>query len=110
EYPHWYNKTVDKYLDYVKTTVSKRSSRLIDDDDLFSNEFKDFLAKDYRLFVYAKGVFDYTGQMMRNYRNATQDTMKTPNIQKIDRSYFRFLKDFNLNDPGYLHTFTFSEF
>ena len=110
EYPHWYNKTADKFLDYVKTTVSKRSSRFIDDNDLFSNEFKDFLAKDYRLLVYAESVFDYTGQMMGNYRIATRDTMNTPNIQKIDRSYFRFLKDLNLNDPGYLHTFTFSEF
>jgi len=32
-----------------------------------------------------------------------------PKIQKIDRSYFRFLKDFDLNDPQYLHTFTFPE-
>ena len=34
----------------------------------------------------------------------------TPEIQSIDRSYFRFLKDFKLNDPQYLHTFTFPEF
>src|SRR5690606_36567098 len=68
------------------------------------------IAKDYRLFLYTGHVFDYEAEMKRNYRNATQDIVGEPEIQKIDRSYFRFLKDFNLNDPQYLHTFTFAEF
>ncbi|MDB5019565.1 MAG: hypothetical protein JWQ28_692, partial [Pedobacter sp.] len=33
-----------------------------------------------------------------------------PDIRNIDRSYFRFLKDFNLNDLQYLYCSTFPEF
>lgn len=110
KYPHFYNKSINEFLNHAKSNVSKRLALFVDNDKLLSKEFKDLIAKDYRLFLYAAHVFDYEGQMTLNYRNATQDTVGKPEIRKIDRSYFRFLKDFNLNDPQYLHTFTFSEF
>ncbi|MGO3195502.1 MAG: TlpA family protein disulfide reductase [Sphingobacterium sp.] len=110
KYPHLYDKSTDEFLDYAKSNVSKKLALFVDNDQILSKEFKGFIAKDYRLFLYTLHVFDYEAEMKRNYRNATRDTMGTPKIQKIDRSYFRFLKDFNLNDPQYLHTFTFSEF
>ncbi|GHE44116.1 TlpA family protein disulfide reductase [Sphingobacterium griseoflavum] len=110
KYPHLYNVSADEFLDTVQSTVSKRLAQFVDNDKLFSKEFKGFIAKDYRLFVYTGDVFDYERQMKRNYRNATRDQVNTPEIQKIDRSYFRFLKDFSLNDPQYLQTFTFAEF
>lgn len=47
--------------------------------------------------------------MQRNYHNTNKDKSKKIDIQKIDRLYFRFLKDFKLNDPQYLNCFTFSE-
>ncbi|MFC3197584.1 TlpA family protein disulfide reductase [Parapedobacter deserti] len=109
-YPRVYDKSTDEFLDIAKRTVSERLAQFVDNDELFSEEFKGLIAKDYRLFLYTGHVFDYEAEMKRNYRNATQDRVGQPEIQKIDRSYFRFLKDFNLNDPQYLHTFTFPEF
>jgi len=110
EYPRLYDKSIDEFLDYAKSNVSKKMALFVDNDKLLSKEFKGFIAKEYRLFLYTGHVFDYEAEMKRNYRNATQDRVGKPEIQKIDRSYFRFLKDFNLNDPQYLHTFTFAEF
>ncbi|MBD1425771.1 TlpA family protein disulfide reductase [Sphingobacterium arenae] len=109
-YPRLYDKTTDEFLDKVRSTVSERLALFVDNDKIFSKEFKGIIAKDYRLFLYTGHVFDYEAEMKRNYRNATQDRVGMPEIQSIDRSYFRFLKDFKLNDPQYLHTFTFPEF
>ncbi|ERJ60867.1 TlpA family protein disulfide reductase [Sphingobacterium paucimobilis] len=97
-YPRLYDKGTDEFLDYAKNNVFKKSALFVDNDELLSKEFKDIIVKDYRLFLYTGHVFDYEREMKHNYRNATRDTTGKPNIQKIDRSYFRFLKDFNLND------------
>lgn len=109
KYPQLFDKSIDEFLDYAKNSVAKRLAQFVDNDNLFSQEFKDLIAKDYRMFIYTGLVFNYERQMKLNYYNSTRDTVGEPEIQKIDRSYFRFLKDFNLNDPQYLHTFTFPE-
>ncbi|WP_293944771.1 MULTISPECIES: TlpA family protein disulfide reductase [unclassified Sphingobacterium] len=109
-YPRLYDKSTDEFLDRARRTVSERLAQFVDKDKLFSKEFKELIAKDFRLFLYTGQVFDYEREMKRNYRNATHDTVNIPKVQTVGRSYFRFLKDFNLNDPQYLHTFTFAEF
>lgn len=110
EYPRLYDKSIDEFLDRAGRTVSERLAQFVDNDKLFSKEFKGLIAKDFRLFLYTGQVFDYEAEMKRNYLNVTADRVNIPAIQKIDKSYFRFLKDFNLNDPQYLQTFTFAEF
>ena len=109
-YPRLFDKTIDEFLDKANSTVFKRLDIFLNKDNSLSKEFKGILAKEFRLELYTYQVFDYEKEMKRNYSNSTRDTVSTPKIQKIDRSYFRFLKDFNLNDPQYLHTFTFLEF
>ena len=105
-----YDKSPDEFLNYAKSIMSERLALFLNKDTLLSKEFKGAVSKEFRLFMYITHVFDYERQMMHNYRNTTGHKTDTPDIQKIDASYFRFLKDFNLNDPQYLHTFTFSEF
>lgn len=109
-YPSHYDKSPNEFLNSVKRTLSKTLVLFVDNDNLFSNEWKRLISKDFLLFMYRGDVFDYEGQMTRNYRNATQDRDGEPEIQKIDRSYFRFLRDFDLNDSQYLHAFSFPEF
>lgn len=106
---HFYNKSINEFLDYARSNVSKKMALFVNNDQAFSKEFKDLIAKEYRLFWYTGNVFDYEAVMKRDYRNATRDTVNIPKIQTFDRSDFRFLQDFNLNDPQYLHTFTFSQ-
>ncbi|WEK20226.1 MAG: TlpA disulfide reductase family protein [Candidatus Pedobacter colombiensis] len=104
-----YNKSTDYFLNYAKTAISERLE-IVNNDTSISKELKGVLSKDFRLFQYVGFVFDYKKYMMLNYHNTNDDKSKNPDIQKIDRSYYHFLKDFNLNDPQYLNCFTFQEF
>ncbi|WP_170866122.1 TlpA family protein disulfide reductase [Pontibacter flavimaris] len=104
-----YDKSTDYFLNHVKTAVSEKLE-ILNKDTLLSNELKEVLSKDFRLFMHVGHVFDYEDQMNLNYRSITGDRSTKPELQKIDRSYYRFLKDFKLNDPQYLQGFTFSEF
>lgn len=110
EYPHLYNKSIDEFQSIVKKNFTRRLELFVDNDNLLSEEFKDFIAKDYQLFLYTRHVFAYEAQMKINYRNATRDKVNIPDIQKIDRSHFRFLKNFDLSDSQYLMIYSFSEF
>lgn len=105
-----YNKTTDSFLNYAKSVVTERLGIFLNKDSLLSEELKEVLTKDFSVFMYNAHVFDYKDEMFRNYRNTNMNESETPDIQKIDKTYFRFLRDFKLNDPQYLHAFTFQEF
>lgn len=109
EYLHLYRKSPDEFLDIVRKNVAMRLAQFVDNDNLFSKETKDRIAKDYRFYIYTGDVFDYKKTMRKNYLVSTKDSMGLPVFEDIDRNYFRFLKDLELNDPQYLHTFTFPE-
>jgi thiol-disulfide isomerase/thioredoxin len=104
-----YEKSTDYFLNYAKTILSERLE-IVNNDTLISKELKGVLSKDFRLFLYNAHVFNYEEEMILNYHNTNNDKDKRPDIHRIDKSYYRFLKDFNLNDPQYLHCFTFLEF
>ncbi|NRF38030.1 TlpA disulfide reductase family protein [Pedobacter foliorum] len=104
-----YNKNPNEFLDQAKASVLRRLE-LLNKDSLISKEFKGILSKDFRIWIYNVHAFDYEAAMRLNYRNVSQDRFNEPVIKKVDRSYYRFLKDFNLNDPQYLICSSFWEF
>ncbi|WP_113653408.1 TlpA family protein disulfide reductase [Pedobacter namyangjuensis] len=104
-----YNKSTEYFLSFAKTALNERLE-IVKNDTLISKGLKEILSKDYRLILYNVHVFDYEGEMIINYRNTSGDKNKQPDIQKIDRNYYHFLRDFNLNDIEYLHCFEFLEF
>jgi thiol-disulfide isomerase/thioredoxin len=104
-----YNKSADYFLDRANAAVSEKLE-ILNKDTTISKAVKGFLSGEFRLYIYTGHVFDYDGEMRLNYRNSNVDKSKDPIIQKIDRSYFHFLKDFKLNDPQYLYSFEFLEF
>lgn len=104
-----YDKSPDEFVNRAKAGVSRRLE-VLNKDAFISKEFKEFLSRDFRLWMFEVHVFPYEKSMLLNYRNVTRDTTKKPAIQKIDRSYYRFLRDFKLNDPQYLMCYSFIEF
>ena len=104
-----YDKSTDYFKNYANGILSERLE-ILKNDRLISNEFKSILSKELNLFFFKEYVFPYQEVMIRNFRNTNDDKSKEPEIQKIDKKYFRFLKDFNLNDQQYLQTFSFLEF
>lgn len=104
-----YNKSTDYFLNYAKMILSDRLT-ILKIDTFLSDRLKEILTKDFSLFLYNAHLFDYEGEMRRNYQNINSSQMDKPTIQKIDATYFKFLKDFKLNDPQYLYAVTFLEF
>lgn len=104
-----YDKSLDEFLDYTKSVVSEKSEIIVDKDSLLSKEVKRIISEEYRLYHYLYSVFEYEDYMKNNYRNTTSDTVGKPTIQKIERTYFSFLKDFNFNDPHVQQRFAFPE-
>lgn len=104
-----YAKSTDYFLNYAKNIVDERLA-IVKEEKLLSPALKQLLEKDFKLSMYTTHVFDYEGEMLLNYRNVSRDEISKPDLQKIDRSYFGFLKDFNLNDSQYLQCFSFLEF
>jgi thiol-disulfide isomerase/thioredoxin len=104
-----YAKSIDYFLNYAKNVVLERL-QILNNDTLISKELKGVVSKDFRLLIYNAHVFDYKGEMILNYQNINADISTKPDIQNIDKSYFRFLKEFKLNDLQYLYCSTFPEF
>ncbi|RZK25025.1 MAG: TlpA family protein disulfide reductase [Flavobacterium sp.] len=104
-----YDKSPDNFLNYVKARVSKKLE-ILNKDSLMSKELKELLANDFRVSIYSSYAFDYEGYMKLNYKNTAKDKTIKPTIQKIDRSYYGFLKDFNLNNPQFLIYSSFPDF
>jgi hypothetical protein len=104
-----YNKSPETFLNHVNTRVSEKLE-ILNKDSLLSREIKEILAKDFRIWNYRVRAFDYERSMKFNYRNIVKDTTATPEMQKIDKSYFGFLKDFDLNNPQYLICPSFMDF
>lgn len=99
----------EAFLKHLKTTVSGKL-HTIEKDSLLSEEWKKVLVRDLSLFYYRVGAFDYEKSIKMAYRNKFKDSTLAPKVQKIDRSYFSFLKDLDLNNSQYLICSNFTEF
>ena len=104
-----YDKSPAAYPNYVKARVSEKL-KILNKDSLLSKELKEILAKDFTIWRFRLGIFDYEKSMKFNFKRTAKDTTIMPEIQQIDRTYFGFIKDFNLNDPQYLVCSSFPDF
>jgi len=104
-----YDKTTDYFISRIKTAMSERLT-IVKNDTLLSRELKEVLSNDLRLWMYKVNAFNYEELMLLDYRNTSNDKTKKPNIQKIDRHYYHFLRDLKLNDIQYLNCYTFQDF
>lgn len=104
-----YDKSTDYFLSRVKTNLSEKLE-IVKNDTLLSKELKEVFSNDLCLWMYKVNAFDYEKLMLLDYRNTTNDKDREPDIQKIDRQYYCFLKDLKLNKIQYLNCFTFQSF
>jgi hypothetical protein len=96
------------FLKHIKTTVNDKLEA-VDKDSLLSEEWKGYMTRDFRIWYYAIGTFNYETSIKMAYRNSG-DSTTVPKITKIDKSYFNYFKDLDLNNPHYLVCGTFSDF
>ncbi|RZK04277.1 MAG: hypothetical protein EOO43_22545, partial [Flavobacterium sp.] len=104
-----YDKKPDAHLNFIKTTVADKL-KILEKDSLISKERKEILTKDFRLWHYKVRAFNYERSMRANFRQFAKDTSSIPKIHQIDRSYFTYMKDLDLNNPQYLICSSFIDF
>ncbi|RYF14994.1 MAG: hypothetical protein EOO42_17435 [Flavobacteriales bacterium] len=104
-----YDKSPDAHLSFIKTTVADKL-KMINQDSSISKERKDILTRDLRIWNYRVRAFYYERSMRANFRHFAKDTSTIPKIHKIDRSYFNYMKDLDLNNPKYLVCPSFMDF
>jgi hypothetical protein len=96
------------FLKHIKTTVNDKL-KAVNKDSLLSKEWKGYMTRNFRIWYYATGTFNYATSIKMAYRNS-KDSTGVPEIRKIDKSYFKYFKDLDLNSPQYLICGTFSDF
>lgn len=104
-----YDKNPDAHLNFIKTTVADKL-KILDQDSMISKERKEILTKDFRLWHYRIRAFNYERSMRTNFRQFAKDTSIIPKIHQINRSYFTYMKELDLNNPQYLLCSTFIDF
>ncbi|MEJ7559313.1 MAG: hypothetical protein WKF66_13465 [Pedobacter sp.] len=96
------------FLKHIKTTVNDKL-KAVDKDSLLSEEWKGYMYRDFRIWYYAIGTFNFETSIKMAYRNS-KDSTAVPEITKVDKSYFSYFKELDLNSPQYLVCGSFSDF
>lgn len=76
-------------------------------DSTLSKFAKNYISNEYKLIFLNEGLFNYKENMLRDYRNNRRlkpnDGPDNFTPQEPNKSYYSFLKYFNLNNPQYLY-------
>ncbi|MBF0574880.1 TlpA family protein disulfide reductase [Dysgonomonas sp. GY617] len=97
--------------DFARITIQnmEKTLNIILNDTILSKSAQNFGMNEFKLFYLASYLLDYDFYISKTHKDikTTEDSKEfTP--QKLEKSYFTFLKDFNLNDPQYLYNGSYS--
>ncbi len=104
-----YKLKLDDFVHQTTILMEERINSAINSVDLSPNAEK-FIVNEYRL-TYLKGsLLTYKEFISLNYRNFKSAEMPEEFIpEKPGKSYYKFLKQFNLNNPLYLYNHSYFE-
>lgn len=97
--------------DFARIAIQnmKEVLNIIANDSTLSKSVQNFGMNEFKLFYLTGYLLDYNDYMSMNYKNyKTKEEPEEFTPEKLDKSYFTFLKDFNLNDPQYLYNGSYS--
>ena len=104
-----YKMTPDDFSHYALEKLMVQRLRNAITDSILSENTKTFISNECKLY-YLKGCLltyhDYITLNYLNFKSKEDPAEFTP--QEPNRSYFWFLKNFNLNDPQYLYNDSYS--
>ena len=106
----YYTMTPEDFSQYaIEKLLVQRLKRSINDSTV-SDKAKNFITNQCKL-LYLKGALlsyhDFIALNYRNFKPKGEPDNFTP--QEPNRSYYSFLKEFNLNDPQYLYNDQYTE-
>lgn len=100
----WYNMTPGDFSHLAITKLMVERMKRSINDSVLSEKAKNFIMDECKLEYLKGSLLTYSEYISRNYRN-TKPKGEPDNFtpQEPKRSYYTFLKDFNLNNPQYLY-------
>ena len=112
ERPPLYSMNLEDFIHYQTENLERRLT-IASNDSTLSKSAKNYIGNEYKLISLYTKLFGYKENILQNYRyykqikpNEVPDTF-TP--QEPNKSYYAFLKFFNLNDPQYLYNGSLTE-
>lgn len=104
-----YNMLMEDFVPFEIKSLERKLT-IANNDSLLSKRAKKYITNEFRLIYLNARFLDYKGCMKRDYIlfNDSKDWEKfTP--YEPDKSYYKLLQYFNLNDPQYLYNGTYPE-
>jgi thiol-disulfide isomerase/thioredoxin len=102
-----------KLVDFVPHEIGRMESRLqlVANDSTLSKSAKNYISNEYKLTFLKTVLLDYKINMLVDYNRCLKPNGGPDNFtpQEPNKSYYAFLKYFNLNDPQYLYNASLTE-
>ena len=112
EPPTLYSMNLENFVHFEFGNLERRLTIAANDSTLSKNA-KNYIANEFKLIFLNTALFGYKENMLRDFRNNKRIKPNegpdnfTP--EEPNKSYYAFLKYFNLNDPQYLYNGTYME-
>ncbi|MDR0231172.1 MAG: redoxin family protein [Dysgonamonadaceae bacterium] len=108
-YSKCYNMNPEEFRPYAMKIIENRLKYALDGSHL-SKRAADYISNEFRLF-YMRGILlDYSGYISLNYQNfKAEEELDDFTPIEPDKSYYSFLRDFDLNNPQYLYNVYYPE-
>ena len=108
-YDKYYDIKPEDYPEYAMNMLEKRIQFALKGSHL-SKKTTSFISNDFRLFYLAHPLLNYEDYISFNYQNfKTEEEPDDFFPQKPSKSYYTFLKDFDLNNPQHLYSSWYTE-
>lgn len=103
-----YKKGLDYYIDY-SMRILKYRQEIAASDSFLSSSAKEILKDEIKLFLINNQFLNYHNMCYISYLNSSNSNDVYVKPENPDRSFYRFLKNMNLNDPKLLYSSEYSK-
>ncbi|MDR0542745.1 MAG: hypothetical protein LBH19_11135, partial [Dysgonamonadaceae bacterium] len=108
-YKKSYDMNPEDYCQYTMYKMDKQIKFALDGASL-STTAENVITNEFKLLYLVKAFLDYKESVSLNYSYFnTEEEPDDFTPQEPDKTYYSFLKDFNLNSPQYLYTMNYPE-
>ncbi len=99
-----YEMSPHEFAQHEMKMIEKRTEYALNGIEL-SNTGRTYITNDFKLLHLTESIFQYKEAMKRSFQNNGKEKTATFSPQEPDRTYYTFLRSFNLNDPQYIYSF-----
>ena len=108
----YYKMTPKEFADHELNIGLKERTKAVMDSLVLSEKIKNYLIDGFNIHFLKGRLFFYKEDAEKSFKMSETESPFYTNFTAVepDKSYYSFLKGFNLNNPQYLYSFTYSDF